>query len=1783
MKTSGIDRIFISVLFSLIFLNESFAQRFNTNTSTDCGNININFAIKGGLEFCEGDTISLINATDSTFDYYIIDWSEGKLDTFYDKKTQYHVYYFPDSVLCEARPLAVYFLGVKNCKNNKQTRVWGAYGINHIYRPLAGFSFEFDSICYGRQVCMRSTACNADSIIWNYDNERITTDSCYTFNTSGPKKVTMIAYNKCASDTVTQTINVVEYPSAKVNISNNVKNNSVCKGDTVTFVNASNLWSSTKWTLPPLNDKVWLLDTAISNLEKSLPYDTIIYLDTLRVILLDTGIIKFRMVSINPCDSITWDYNLEVVESAIIQFNTPQRFCDTADYTPDLNIIGSVDKYNWSFPGGIPSSSLLPNPKNIRYNQPGTYTIILKATNSCGTTTDSIKIIIDPKPTLAIDSIKNPVCKSAGLITLHANIPNGIWTGTGVDSSGIFDPLNLNTGNYNIVYATQSGGCLLMDTISLRIVDTTSLNVLPLDLCVNTTPTQLTANPPGGKFSGPGINSFGEFDPSLTGLGNFTIRYHYVDMNGCNSTTTADVNVEPPPKISKKDTLIVCIGATSINLIQDLSISANPIGGQYSFMLNGKPVNPIINSLNYNPGTYQLLINYKINLCSIQDTAIIIFIQVPTLMISNDTILCDGDGIFRLQTNLKGGIWTGPGVNPNTGLVDLQVIGSDTAIYTYTYNAGISCFTSQQCTIIIDEKGKGISAGLDIQMCKDNNTQFDLTGFSPAGGTWSGPGIINDSLGRIDLTALNSDSIYTYVYCFYKASASPCTFCDSLSLTIHSLPVADFDIIGAACLNMIFTVDNKSSGINTYLWDFGDGSNSTLQSPTHIYSDTGRHILNLTVTNQYGCSAQASKTIDVTPNPPMASFALDSANGCAPFLVSLKNNSSGDHIHFTWKVADSTYTDSLPVILLDGLTKDSSFQILLTVANGCGMVSDSDYITVHPYPQVDFGIDSFSGCTPLELNFANTSVGNVDQFFWDMGNGNKYNIQNPPKQIYTTSDTSVTSFQIKLIGMNECGIDSLIKNITVYPPNVTAFIEPSRTRICQYDSLLLKSFSTPGANIDWKIIHPSGLISTSNQVQTNFTFVAPGNYTIILHAANCGEDYDTVYIQVLPAPVVDFDLPAFLCLNDTAFFKNSSKDIGSSFWDFGDGNTSISTHASHRFSTPGTYTIKLTAFSSSNNCPTTISKDLIVVGAPIANFSASVISGCSPLHVDFRNLSIGATKYSWNFSDFSSNSLEENPSHIFSMAGTYNVILQVLDTNQCFSDTSLITITAYPTPVADFSADQKNYCFGKDTISFINNSSGAISYYWTFDSYTSSAINPVYLPMDTGTVYVQLIATNVYLCSDTVYDKFRIVPSPKSEFSTDLTNGCEDLLIQLTNQSLFAEHFVWDFGDQNTSTILSPNHLFINPGRYAISLISIGTNGCPPDTAIQYVDVWPLPDADFNILKDSICGVPMHVKFTNNSISGANYNWALGGTIISTNTGTEYTFDKIGDYTMSLMILSANGCADTVEKTISIYEQPVADFTLDNEACEGISIQLQNQSKNANDFDWYIETIGHSNEYEPTITINTAGNYDIQLIATNNPYCKDTLFKTGFIKIYQKPVADFSYQIDVDKNISGDVQFTNLSKNYTDQKWIFGDGFFTLQDNPLHVYSANQSIVATLYVYNLNMGLFTCADSISKSIGPLWITTFFAPNAISPEYGEGDVRFFKPVGLGLEAYEISVYSPWGERVWFSNALENNSPSESWDGRYDGTLVPQGAYTWLAKLTFINGNKKIAKGTVTVLR
>lgn len=97
--------------------------------------------------------------------------------------------------------------------------------------------------------------------------------------------------------------------------------------------------------------------------------------------------------------------------------------------------------------------------------------------------------------------------------------------------------------------------------------------------------------------------------------------------------------------------------------------------------------------------------------------------------------------------------------------------------------------------------------------------------------------------------------------------------------------------------------------------------------------------------------------------------------------------------------------------------------------------------------------------------------------------------------------------------------------------------------------------------------------------------------------------------------------------------------------------------------------------------------------------------------------------------------------------------------------------------------------------------------------------------------------------------------------------------------------------------------------------------------------------------------------------------------------------------------------------------------------------------------------------------------------------------------------------------------------------------------------------------------------------------TFFASNALSPGYGPEEVQVFKPVGIGLAKYEISIYSPWGELVWFSEKLENSHPMESWNGaKFNrGAILPQGAYDWRANIIFVDGTQKIYIGSVTLLR
>ncbi len=245
--------------------------------------------------------------------------------------------------------------------------------------------------------------------------------------------------------------------------------------------------------------------------------------------------------------------------------------------------------------------------------------------------------------------------------------------------------------------------------------------------------------------------------------------------------------------------------------------------------------------------------------------------------------------------------------------------------------------------------------------------------------------------------------------------------------------------------------------------------------------------------------------------------------------------------------------------------------------------------------------------------------------------------------------------------------------------------------------------------------------------------------------------YNAVNDGTTPPPTAAFTAdPTSGCAPLTVQFTDQSTgDITSYSWDFGDGNTSTAQNPQHTYNNPGTYTVTLTV-SGAGGSDTETKVDYITVYDPItADFSGTPTSGDAPLTVTFTDQSTGTvTAWSWDFGD-GTTSTEQNPTHTYNSAGTYTVTLTA--SNSCDSDTQTktdyITVTE-PTgnpPVADFSGSPTSGD-APLTVTFTDlSSNNPTSWSWDFgDGTTSTVQNPTHTYNTPGTYTVSLTASNAY-------------------------------------------------------------------------------------------------------------------------------------------------------------------------------------------------------------------------------------------------------------------------------------------------------------------------------------------------------------------------------------------------------------------------------------------------------
>jgi len=430
-------------------------------------------------------------------------------------------------------------------------------------------------------------------------------------------------------------------------------------------------------------------------------------------------------------------------------------------------------------------------------------------------------------------------------------------------------------------------------------------------------------------------------------------------------------------------------------------------------------------------------------------------------------------------------------------------------------------------------------------------------------------------------------------------------------------------------------------------------------------------------------------------------------------------------------------------------------------------------------------------------------------------------------------------------------------------------------------------------------------ISTTHQ----HTYYFPGNYTVTLNVNNpVGSDVltRTNHIRAYNSAQADFSgFPQDGIGPFEVTFTNNSQYADQFIWSYGDGLTSTITSPIHvhTYTTPGTYTVKLTAIGPDNSVVSEKSAYINVYSAPVASFSGGPLMGTAPLLVNFTNYSLNASNYHWNFGDGSSNSAT-NPAHLYIESGIYTVTLTA--SNPGGADTldrvAYITVNAPPTP--DFFAEPRVGA-GKLTVTFTNTSVNADSYIWDYGdgdtNLTSEAVH-THTYSTPGSYSVSLTAINAYGSNTLTYPNYiSVYETPLADFSATPLTGMTPLTVNFVNHSQDASAFLWDFGDGTTSTQPDPTHIYTEGGIFTVSLKASNLGGSDWITRSNYLDIKQGANPNFSGTP-RIGNGPLAVTFSNTSNYADDFIWDYGDGITSTIATFTHTHEYVtpGLYTVTL-------------------------------------------------------------------------------------------------------------------------------------------------------------------------------------------------------------------------------------------------------------------------------------------
>jgi hypothetical protein len=272
--------------------------------------------------------------------------------------------------------------------------------------------------------------------------------------------------------------------------------------------------------------------------------------------------------------------------------------------------------------------------------------------------------------------------------------------------------------------------------------------------------------------------------------------------------------------------------------------------------------------------------------------------------------------------------------------------------------------------------------------------------------------------------------------------------------TICANSVLQFDIMDA----------NFTDDITDYLWDFGDGVQSRIRRPSHVFNvfNTTKEV-KLYVTNKWGCMKMSSKSVYIMENTLEGNITVDSMECISHKQLNFNKTDGRSPVTYTWNTSDTT---SSIMVGQSGL-----YKITVTDPYGCKIILNKDVIVSESFTNELQGLDSICSnmSNPTFTFFGNDALFDYFVTKKEMPSGTEDTIlySGTNTHTFTFDIDSITGFYRIIIRAYSNGTstvcDSIIHDITINESNIP-LIQDSLYSCKPYTYVLTE---THDYNLEW--------------------------------------------------------------------------------------------------------------------------------------------------------------------------------------------------------------------------------------------------------------------------------------------------------------------------------------------------------------------------------------------------------------------------------------------------------------------------------------------------------------------------------------------------------------------------------------------------------------------------------------------------------------------------------------------------------------------------------------------